>query len=644
MEYIRLCSGLKDYTLIPITENIWDYIKHPDSKDYYSSIFIYNEEHYQTWKSSGSVSGITDVYTNKLIFDFDDKNNINNAKQDTISLVTRLLTYGIKQDAIQLAFSGNKGFSVEIETTSKFSPKEFKTLVFSLAADLKTFDTVVNDSNRVFRVAGTKNLKSGLYKFPLTLDQLVEFSIPQIKELAKNWDNVTEGALTNNNVIELSKEILSLKEIKEKKEVVIKEVNDLDLSKKPKWLSSQKYALQEGYFQSGERNHAFMILASSYKNQGFSKEIVYRMLKGVAEKQALRNSSDPYSNDELWLNITNVVFSPNWKGGSYSYDNTPLLRDVGDRLGIAKDKTEESSLVPIENITSTFRKFALDIEKNTIKLGIPSIDDAVRVTTSMSVGLLAGPGAGKTTVSLGILNANSLSNVPSLFFSLDMGAPLVYQRLIQRHLGYSSKKIFSVYQNNEIKEIERIEKIISDNYKNVKFCFRSGLSIEDIRNTIIQYQETKEEKIRLVVLDYLEVINGPFSDSTANSGYVAQAIKDIANDLEITVIVLLQPQKSAGDPSAELMSYRNIKGSSQIEQSLSVVFTLWRPGFSPSSPEEDKYASIAVVKNRMGSLAKFDFAWNGLDGTLEELDEYEKAELEKLIEKKLAEKLAKDSI
>jgi replicative DNA helicase len=249
-----------------------------------------------------------------------------------------------------------------------------------------------------------------------------------------------------------------------------------------------------------------------------------------------------------------------------------------------------------------------------------------------------------TSSSLGILNNNSLNGISSLFFSLDMGAPLVYQRLIQKHLGYSDKKIYNIYQNNNTKEIELIEKTIADNYKNVKFCFRSGFSIEDIRNSIIKYQDTTGEKVRLVVVDYLECISGPFSDATANSGYVAQALKDIANDLELAIIILLQPQKAAGDPSEELMSYRNIKGSSQIEQCLSVIFTLWRPGFNPKNPDEDKYASIAVVKNRMGPLAKFDFLWEGLTGDLEELDEYQKEELKELVERKRKEKLAKDLI
>lgn len=644
-EYVRLSEGLRSYTLIPSTDNVWDHVKSPDSKDYYTSIYRYNQEQYDKWKKSGSVAGIKDVYTNKLVFDFDSASNLDEARKDTTTLITRLISYGVPQDNIQVCFTGSKGFSVELETDRKLSPEEFKHITFELAKNLGTFDTSVNDPNRIFRLMGTKNLKSGLYKFPLTINQLAELPINDITTMAKSIDNLDETILEAWTPVRLPDSIYNFKAPKqEKKKEAVVDLEDFDLSKKPKWLSSQKYALQEGFFIEGERNTAFMILASTYKNQGFAKEIVYRMLKGVAEKQAARSGMDRYPDEELWNNVVTIVYSNNWKGGTYSYENTPLLQAVGQRLGLPKDKAEDQILIPVENITNTFKKFATEIDKNTIKLGIDLIDSKVRVTTSMAVGLLAGPGAGKTSLSLGILNHNSMNNIPSLFFSLDMGAPLVYQRLIQKHLGYSDKKIFDIYQNNDTKSMQLIEKTISDNYKNVKFCFRSGLNVDDIRSTITQYQESTGEKIKLVVIDYLETISGPYSDATANSGYIAQAIKDIANDLEITVLVLLQPQKGAGDPSEELMSYRQIKGSSQIEQALSVIFTLWRPGFNPVTPEDDKYASIAVVKNRMGSLNKFDFQWSGLTGDLEELDEYQKQELKELVERRTKEKLAKDLI
>lgn len=638
--YVRLAEGLTKYKLIPENENIWDHIT-SNNKDYYLSIFKYNQEQYDHWKKTNTVAGIKDVYTSKLLFDFDSKENVEEARQDSIELVTRLLNKGIKSDNIQIAYSGQKGICIEVDTTCKFTPEEFKNITFALASDLESFDRVVNDSQRIVRVVGTKHPKSGLYKFPLTVKQLTELPISEIKALASNIDNIDSDVMNGWEEIKLPETIINLKYREEKKLETnpnLEITEELDLSKKPKWLTEAKYALQMGFFGAGERNTAFMVLAATYKAQGFPKEIAYRMLKGVAEIQSNRNEQEPYSNKELWHNVVEVVYSPNWRGATYSYQNTPLLQDVTKRLNLKVEGSEDNPLVPVDNVTSIFKKFALDIDKNTIKLGIPIVDTEVRVTTSMLVGLLAGPSAGKTTVSLNIINSTSKSGIKTGFFSLDMGAPLVFQRLIQKHTGMSSKRIFELYKNNDPR-ISEFEKLISDEYKNTKFCFRSGVTVENVKEFVLNENlKDPDNPMKLLVLDYLECLSGPFSDSTANTALVAQQLKDLANDLEMCIILLLQPQKMAGDASAELLSMRNIKGSSVIEQACSIIFTMWRPGFSPKTPEEDKFLSMAVVKNRMGQLTTFDFGFDGLTGNLWELDEIEVGELDELRKRKVAEK------
>lgn len=639
--YIRLAEGLNKYKLIPTTENVWDHISSND-KDYYTSIFQYNDTHYKQWKEKRTVSGIKDVTTNKLVFDFDDAANPEAARGDALQLVTRLLSHGLTQENIQVSFSGNKGYCVEVETTETFTPEQFKNVTFGLASDLKSFDAVINDPNRILRVVGTRHPKSGLYKFPLSTSQLSELNTDTIKSLATSVDNINEDVINAWTQAQLPSTIKAMQTVVKKETAPLEPIdNDLDLSKKPKWLSDAKYALQEGYFGSGERNTAFMVLASTYKNQGFSKEIVYRMLKGVAEIQARRNNVERYADEELYNNIVEVVCSPNWKGGSYSYENTPLLQEVTKRLGLKPPKAEDTSLVQVNDVSDVFRKFATEIDKNTIKLGIDEVDANVRVTTSMLVGLLAAPSAGKTSVSLGVLNAISKSNLKAMFFSLDMGAPLVYQRLIQKHTGLSGKKIFEMYRNGDSR-LKEFEKRVGDEYKNVKFCFKSGITVDDVKSMILQQQEQDGERAKLIVIDYLECLQGPYSDATANTALVAQQLKDVANELEVCILLLLQPQKHAGDPSDELLSMRNIKGSSVIEQACSVIFTMWRPGFSPKNPEEDKYLTIAVVKNRMGQLGSFDFSWNGLTGDITELVEEERVELNELRKRRALEKVKEE--
>lgn len=639
--YVRLSEGLNKYHLIPDTENIWDHITNKQ-KDYYLSIFKYNEDQYGQWKKTKSVAGMKDVLTDRIILDFDNESDVESAKNDAIIAMDRIQKLGVPKEHIDLSFSGQKGFGIEFKVDKYLTQEEFKRTVFNIAGDLKTFDTVVNDSQRVVRVVGTKHQKSGLYKFPLTLEQLQELPVDTIKEMAVDIDaNYDEKLFEGHNInakTYISPELYAAPKKVENPFKGAVEATELDLGNKPRWLTAAKYALQEGYFATGEgvRNTAFMILAATYKNQGFSQEIVYRMLKGVAEKQAVRNNSDRFPDEELWNNITKVVFSPTWNGGQFAKDH-PLLLETTKRLGLPTEG-DDKYMVNIGDVGGIFKNFAENIDKNTMKLGVDKIDKNVRITTSMVVGLLGAPSSGKTTLAINFLNYCSINSVKSIFFSLDMGAPLVFQRLIQRHKGMKGDDVFTAYKNKDAKTINEIEMMMDEQYKNVSYCFKTGLTVEDLRAQILNEQERSGEKVKLVVVDYLECISGPYSDATANTALIAQKLKDIANDLELTIVVLLQPQKHAGDPSDELLTYRNIKGSSAVEQAASIVLSVWRPGFSARNPQNDRFMSMAVLKNRMGGLSQFDFKWNGLTGTITDLDHGDEHDLKDLRDAKTAEK------
>lgn len=168
------------------------------------------------------------------------------------------------------------------------------------------------------------------------------------------------------------------------------------------------------------------------------------------------------------------------------------------------------------------------------------------------------------------------------------------------------------------------------NYSNSHFNFRSGPTVEEIEKEIIEYQIEKGKNAKLIVIDYLEKVRGPFSDATANSAYVASRLSDIAKKYHTCVLLLVQPQKAAGDPRDELTSYRKIKGASVIEQDSRVILTLSRPGYDPKNMNDDKFATISVVKNNMGSLCQLDYYWNGISGQMVDLDAEGRKELKAL--------------
>lgn len=645
-KFVRVSEGLANYKLVE-EDTLETHIK-TSEKDYYVSLFLYDQAHFNTWKQTKSIAGIKDVVTCKLFFDFDKADDVEAARQDAIILCDRLIKDGIKEYNIQCAFSGQKGFSVEVWHTTPLTPAQFKNITFSYASDLKTFDTVVNDPNRIIRVTGTKHQKSGLYKFPLKVKQLKEFSLEKIMVLAEDIENAGNedfAAWTTINLPEVIKE-RALKETKlaaAPVNVILEEsVADLNWTLKPKWLTNCKFAIMNGFVPEGQRNNALMALAATIKSQGLSEEHALSMLKTTAEKISERSNTELYPEKELRRNVVEYVYGASWKGGAYTCKEEGWLKQYCDSLGHHKCNHESRVLVStpktILDVSPKFKDFVKNIENNTIKTGIKTLDENLFITTGMPMAIVGAPGSGKTSLALEILNNTSKSGINSCFASLDMTATRIYEKLAYRLTGKSRTDLYNMFrQDQETEYLAKLEK----EFGNVFFYDKSSPTVSDLRDYIIACEQAKGEKIKLVVIDYFERIFSEQSDDTAASKRVASELQDMVNDLGVCMISLLQPNKMSGDLSEPITSYTNIKGSSFIAQSMRMILAVYREGFDPRKPEEDRFLTTNVLKNDLGETASFDFSWEGKRGKIYEPEDID---LELLQEIRMKKAMSKASL
>lgn len=608
------------------------------TKDYYVSLFQYTEAHKKQAEERGTLAGIKDTTTNALYFDFDSKDNLELAKSDALELATRLVDKGIAPEDVAVSFTGSKGFSISVFLKERISNLEFKAAVQRLAGDLESFDHVVSDPNRIIRVDNTKHQKTGNYKIPLELYELDEFSIDKILELSKNPRESTKSI----NVVTLPKELFVVKEKLLTKTEASDDLKEA-LANKPRHWKDYKYALVQGFFEPGERHSALMVIAATCRGLGYDKNTAYYMCKSALKKQAARSGSDEFPKEELWENIIeNSVYSDNWEGGQYSPSTNPWLKKYCIKMGFDTSQKEDADKPSInfEDMTGDFSKFAHEFEKNILKTGIDGLDNNVILSTSTLNGLLGNPGSGKTSMALNYLKHTSMQGTPSMFFSLDMGKQLVYSKLVQKETKLDFKKTLSLYRDDPERAAKVADKLKQE-YRNVGFNFRAGLSVADIRRAIQEHQESIGQKVKLVIIDYLECIASGMADPTAGAGLIANQLKDVANEEEVCILLLLQTQKhSTPDVSDPLLSLKGVKGSSLIEQSCSTILTLWREGYNPKYVNDDKYISFAVVKNRFGNLWTGDFGWNGVTGNIRSLTEEEQGEFKDFKKRKKEEKYA----
>lgn len=602
--YYRVCTSLKDKgILVKEGHNLEQY----KNSEAYVSAFKYNEEQKKLFDKNNSVAGMSDVTTDIIYFDLDNT-DIEQARKDTVEVVDRLKKYGVEGPSV--CISGGKGFHIAVHTDKEFTPKEARTLAVNLAGDLSSFDSSIYNANRIIRIEGSVHNKTGLRKTRILEDELRSSKISELKEVAKG-----EYEYEKPSKQKLSGDFLKLAVpvTKETKKDSVTLTDSVDYLSNPYKLQPWKLALSQGFFPEGTRSNALMILASTLKNKDLLKQQCYYALKAAADLQADRYEQDRFSKEEIWDNIIEQVYSPTWQGGSYSEDNFPTnLQNYFEDLGIPRKEYSEvvQSVAKLEDVFDDFGQYAASINENTIETGIKELDNALKIRKGHLIGLIAPPSVGKTSFALTVLNNTSKRNIPSFMGSYDMYKNNVIAKLIQRESVDNEDAIYQAFIDKDQEKIENYRKILKDNYGNVSFCFKSGQSIPDLKKSITMEEERIGEEIPLIVVDYLELISTDKTDPTLASSEAIQGLREIANDGKV-VIVLLQPNKMSSKMNQPMLSYNAAKGSSSIAQACTAIMGCWREGMSPDNPENDNYFSINILKNRNGSLASLDFAWEG---------------------------------
>jgi replicative DNA helicase len=645
MNYIRICKGVQDKgILVPVNSDVYKGVDL--NKDYYTSAFLYNDEQYDTFKKTGTVAGITDTVTNKLYWDFDSADNLEAAKEDAHTLCARLVKiYGLEPSNVALFFSGKKGFQVEVNFKDElFTPTQVKNVCLNVGEGLSTLDRQIYNANRILRLPLSKHQDTGLYKTPLDFTGLSEATIEEIKEAAKeSWED-TKALQEIFNEAKSNAKINQIKASSPKIEAISKmkvayDISEVSWGDKPKFLTPEKFLLSLGFFEQGERSHALMILGSTFKSLGFNETQTYHFLKSAAELQSERVGEDKFPKGEIYKNIIAQIYSPTWKGGVYSVANDDLLQRLSTLVPDTAKSEEDTDVHGIDETAELFIQYAKDIDKNTLKFGIKCLDDNLHVQVGRLYGIIGPPGVGKTSVGINILNNTSVLGDNSMFFSFDMSKYDVFQKLIQKHTKLDRDKLYQVYKEGSKEEQHRLAKAVSDQYKNVRFVFKTGQSIEEMRQTIINTEKKLGVNFRLIVVDYLELVQSKFSDPTQGSAAVIQGLREIAINMNKAVLVFLQPNKMSSTIDEPLLSYNAAKGSSAIAQACTAILTIHRPGYSSRTPETDKFFSIDCVKNRSGRLFSADLHWDGLTGNIRELEDIERMELKEVRD---AKKAAKD--
>ena len=285
-KYVELVTNAVNNrnTIVDINE-VNTRLNQSSRKECYRSYYRMPVGFQQYVKQNKTVSGWDgEVYTDYLWLDIDNA-DLNKAIESVRFLIGRLMhNYSIPSDTLRLYFSGAKGFHVGIDSRwfgllpSRKLPQQCKQLAKLLCEGIET-DLAIYDKVRIFRLSGSINAKTGLYKIPLTATEIETLSIDEIKELAKkprevefkNGDDVIEGELADM--------------VQEVEENDVPEPLDHTPAIRKKSLHGTKICLWRIMcgVDEGIRDECAIRLAADYAKKGMPPEICYSLLNAWNE-------------------------------------------------------------------------------------------------------------------------------------------------------------------------------------------------------------------------------------------------------------------------------------------------------------------------------------------------------------------------
>jgi replicative DNA helicase len=224
--------------------------------------------------------------------------------------------------------------------------------------------------------------------------------------------------------------------------------------------------------------------------------------------------------------------------------------------------------------------------------------------------LAARPSMGKTALALNIAENVALrQQQPAAIFSLEMSKESLLQRLIGSQARIDSHR----FRTGQLGK-EDWQKIVSG----LAVLGDAPLWIDDSAASTVLEMSAKARRLKkdkglsLVIVDYLQLItaHGRFGNRTEEVSYISRALKGMAKELQVPVLVLSQltraPAREDRDPQLS-----DLRESGAIEQDADVVMFINRPHFyKPDAPEEDRAKTdLIIAKQRNGPTGKLNFVF-----------------------------------
>lgn len=223
--------------------------------------------------------------------------------------------------------------------------------------------------------------------------------------------------------------------------------------------------------------------------------------------------------------------------------------------------------------------------------------------------LAARPSVGKTAFALNLARNACNRSIPVGFFSLEMSASQLTQRILSAETEVPMESIktgrmqeyeYTVLLTKGLHKIERLNMFIDDSAALNIFEFRAKAR-----------RMVSKHGVGLIIIDYLQLMSG-MRDRNGNReqeiSTISRNLKALAKELNVPIIALSQLSRAVETRSTnKVPQLSDLRESGAIEQDADMVMFIYRPEYHNIQSNEHgesthNLTEIKIAKHRNGSL------------------------------------------
>jgi replicative DNA helicase len=304
-------------------------------------------------------------------------------------------------------------------------------------------------------------------------------------------------------------------------------------------------------------------------------------------------------------------------------DEFPRLLDDGNQAFLDLNKLNRIATVhAVADVVDLTLKRIVDQNENpeqSVKTGLPEIDDKIMSLRPGGLYVLAArPGVGKTSMALKMVSniaGDVIADQGVLFFSLEVDRVDLMKKLLASESKVDFKNLDTgMVKPEEYAAVEEAAKRCKE-WK-LHLMDVSDLTVHGLRSVVKRHMLESQGKLRLVVLDYLQLLGSakPDSNEYEKVSEISRVLKLIAMDMKIPVLALSQmsreSEKGASSAPRE-PRLSDLRGSGSIEQDADAVIFMHRADSGEGSKEDEvRHIKLIVAKNRFGPTGASDMNFN----------------------------------